>query len=249
MKLCIIGATGNCGVRLVRAPLERGCHVTAVVRDKAKLEGSLGAGPTANLTAVELSLEDKDALVAAMQGCDAVINAAGNANDGPAYAPLVQRVINAADAALGAGGRFWFFGGAAALDVPGTSLMTVDLPKVPRIFEAHRANLEHVRTTRLDWSMLCPGPMIPAPDGRPTTGLRLSEECWPVERPPFTYVLPRIALSLAFKQSMPEMTVYYEDAAAVILDHLAPNGRFSRKRVGVALPSGMRRHKDYAPAS
>jgi uncharacterized protein len=38
---------------------------------------------------------------------------------------------------------------------------------------------------------------------------------------------------------MAEMTIAYEDAAEVILDHLAPNGRFSRKRVGVALSIGL----------
>jgi len=54
--------------------------------------------------------------------------------------------------------------------------------------------------------------------------LRLSEDQWPVERPAFTYFLPRLALSLAFKQKIPEMTISYEDAAEVILDHLAPSG-------------------------
>ena len=47
--------------------------------------------------------------------------------------------------------------------------------------------------------MLCPGPMIEAPDG--------------------------------------------EDAATIILDNLAKNGPFSRRRVGLALPAGMRNVK------
>jgi uncharacterized protein len=45
------------------------------------------------------------------------------------------------------------------------------------------------------------------------------------------------------------MTISYEDAAAVILDYLAPNGRFSRKRVGVALPVGLKRHKRFTLGS
>ena len=34
-----------------------------------------------------------------------------------------------------------------------------------------------------------------------------------------------------------------EDAATVILDNLAKNGPFSRRRVGLALPAGMRNVK------
>ena len=97
--------------------------------------------------------------------------------------------------------------------------------------------------------MLCPGPMIGAPDGKPTEGLRLSEDQWPVERPTFTYFLPHLALSIAFRQKISEMTISYEDAAEVILDHLAPNGRFGRKRVGVALPIGLKRHKRFTSGS
>ena len=54
---------------------------------------------------------------------------------------------------------------------------------------------------------------------------------------------PRLALAFAFKQRVPEMTVSYEDAAEVILDNLSRSGRFSRRRVGVALPPGLRNYK------
>ena len=37
----------------------------------------------------------------------------------------------------------------------------------------------------------------------------------------------------------------YDDVAAVLLDHLASGGRFSRARVGVALPEGQRGEKVY----
>ena len=57
-------------------------------------------------------------------------------------------------------------------------------------------------------------------------------------RPTYTYVLPiRLALALAFKQKVPELTITYEDAAEVILDNLSKGGRFSHRRVGVALSS------------
>lgn len=249
MKLFILGGTGNSGQRLVRMALDRSHQVTAFVRDREKLVSKLGGVASNGLKITTGAIDDSGALAAGMSGHDAVINAAGNVNDGPSFTRLVRTAIGAAAEALGADGRLWLFGGAAVLDVPGTRVMTLDLPKIPPIYESHRINLEAVQATELDWSMLCPGPMIDAPDGKPTEDLRLSEDQWPVERPAFTYFLPRLALSLAFKQKIPEMTISYEDAAEVILDHLAPSGRFSKKRVGVALPIGLKRHKRFTPGS
>jgi len=80
-------------------------------------------------------------------------------------------------------------------------------------------------------------------------GLRLSVDEWPVARPAYTYVLPKLALAFAFKQKLPELTISYEDAAEVILDNLSKDGQFSRRRVGVTLPPGLRKHynKDDVP--
>jgi len=243
MRIGVAGAAGNTGRRIVDLALECGHQVTAIVRDVSRIQNA----DRANLLVQVVSFEDEAALARAMQGLDVVINAAGNSNDGPAYAPLVQRIIRAADVALGPGGRFWLFGGAAVLDIPGTEDLTLDLPRIPRIFEAHRENPLAVRSTSLDWSMLCPGPMIDAPCSKPTDGLRLSSDTWPVPRPGVTKALPRIFTSLAFRQTMPQLTIYYEDAARVILDYLERGGPFVRKRVGIALPPGEKRHKDYVP--
>jgi hypothetical protein len=85
--------------------------------------------------------------------------------------------------------------------------------------------------------------MIASENGKPTGNLRLSVDEWPITRPAYTYVLPRLALAFAFKQKVPELTISYEDAAEVILDNLSENGRFSRRRVAVALPPGLRNYK------
>lgn len=249
MKVCILGATGNTGRRLVSQALDRGHEVTAVVRrggNSVELRHD-------NLALKSVDYADDDELQDAMNGQDAVVNAAGYLSD-PSFSTVVGKVIQAADAALGPGGRFWMFAGAALLDVPGTSIMTMDLPRIPPVYRAHRANYDVVRRTRLDWSVLCPGPMIASPDGQATEGLKLSREIWPLPRPAYTKFLFRIALSLAFKNSLPRLTVYYEDAAKVVLDNLDKNGHFKRSRVGIALPKGMQRHKENystapAPAS
>jgi hypothetical protein len=54
-------------------------------------------------------------------------------------------------------------------------------------------------------------------------------------------------LGVCFQAKMPELTISSEDAAEVILDNLSKSGRFSRRRVGVALPPGLRKYKDDLP--
>ena len=242
MKLFILGGTGNTGWRLISMALGRGHAVTAYVRSREKLHALLGEH-LEHLEVIEGDIADTVGLTSAMRGHDAVINAAGNAQDGARYPPLVEAVISAAETALPAGGRFWLFGGAAVLDVPGTDHTMLRFRQVPKIFQAHAVNLARVTRSDLDWSMLCPGPMVDAADGTPHDGLRLSRDTWPVERPGFTKVLPGPALLVAFMQKMPELTIAYEDAAKVILDHLEPGGPFSCARVGVALPKGLTLHK------
>jgi hypothetical protein len=120
------------------------------------------------------------------------------------------------------------------LTVPGTTLLGVDLPGFPAIYQAHRKNYDAVRATRLDWSMLCPGPMIAAPYGRAHDGLRLSADTLPFPSRRWASLLPRIVHTVTFAACLKEITITYEDAAKVILDYVAPSGAFSRKRVGVA---------------
>ena len=247
MKIFLLGATGNTGRRILRLALLRAHEVTAYVRDEGKLRSIVGATMPPNLHVAVGAIGKSGEMTKVMAGHDVVINAAGYVAQGAAFTELVQTVIDAAGSSLGDGGRLWQFGGAAVLNVPGTHIMGVDLPKVPKVYEAHRTNLNALRKSRLDWSMLCPGPMIPAPDGKPTRDLRLSVDQWPVTRPAYTYFLPNVALALAFKQKVPELTISYEDAAEVILDNLAKNGPFSRRRVGVALPPGSRNFKDEVP--
>lgn len=247
MNLFLLGATGNCGQRILRFALDRGHHVTAFLRDQNKLLEILGRGLPQGLQVVGGDIDKSAELAGAMVGHDVVINAAGHVTEGDRFTRLVQNVIQQTSSSLGAGSRFWQFGGAAILDIPGTELKGVDLPMVPRIYEAHRTNLYALTKSSLDWSMLCPGPMIGAPDGEPTKGLRLSADQWPVQRPGYTYLLPKAALAFAFKQKVPELTISYEDAADVILSTLDRNGRFSRRRVGVALPVGLRNFKADPP--
>jgi hypothetical protein len=247
MKVFLLGATGNSGRRILRSAIERGHQVTAFVRDQNKLLEILGQRLPESLQVIGGKIDESVELAATMVGHDVVINAAGHVSEGDRFTRLVQNVIQQTSNSLGAGSRLWQFGGAAVLDIPDTSIMAVDLPLVPKVYEAHRTNLNALRASSLDWSMLCPGPMIEAPNGEPTKGLRLSIDQWPVQRPVYTYLLPKAALAFAFKQRVPELTISYEDAADVILSNLDRNGHFSRRRIGVALPVGLQNFKADVP--
>ena len=85
-----------------------------------------------------------------MVGHDVAINAAGTVTEGSTFTQLVQTVVDSTIISLGEGGRLWQFGGAAALNVPGTHIIAVDLPKVPKVYEAHRTNLEGLRNYKKD---------------------------------------------------------------------------------------------------
>jgi uncharacterized protein len=247
MRLFLLGATGNSGRHILRLALGCGHEVTALVRNQNKLLEVVGGTLPHSLRVIVGDIDGSVQLAEAMAGHDVVINAAGYVTEGATFTRLVQTAIDAASAALGEGGRFWQFGGAAVLDIPGAGIKGVDLPMVSRVYEAHRTNLIALETSSLDWSMLCPGPMIRALDGKPTSGLRVSADRWPMALPAYTRLMPQMTLALAFKQVVPELTVSYEDAATIIVDNLAKNGPFSRRRVGLALPAGMRNVKRDVP--
>jgi putative NADH-flavin reductase len=247
VRLFLLGATGNAGRRILKFSLDRGHAVTAFVRDRNKLKVIMGGSLPQRLHIVVGDIDSSADLAAAIAGHEVIINAAGYVSQGERFTRLVQKVLQDTSSSLGAGGRFWQFGGAAVLDVPGTNLKGIDLPLVPKVYEAHRTNLHALMKSGLDWSMLCPGPMIDAPNGQPTKGLRVSADHWPVPAPPAVNLLPKAALAFAFKQRVPELTISYEDAADVILNNLDRNGPFSRKRVGVALPVGQRNVKADVP--
>ena len=74
--------------------------------------------------------------------------------------------------------------------------------------------------------------------------LRLSVDVLPAPLPPLARHVPTPALLPLFAWRVPEMIVPYADAAACMLAHTAPGGPLAQRRVGLALPEGMRGRKD-----
>jgi putative NADH-flavin reductase len=76
MKLTVFGATGGVGREVVAQALDRGNHVTAYVRNPAKLDLT-----HPNLTVITGELTDREAVQRAVHGADAVISALGPSLD------------------------------------------------------------------------------------------------------------------------------------------------------------------------
>jgi putative NADH-flavin reductase len=86
MKLTVFGATGGVGREVVTQALAAGHHVTAYVRNPAKLTVT-----DASLTVITGELTDRDAVQRAVHGADAVISALGPSLDRKATGmPLVD---------------------------------------------------------------------------------------------------------------------------------------------------------------
>ncbi|GAA3549267.1 SDR family oxidoreductase [Nonomuraea rosea] len=84
MKLVVFGATGGTGQHVVRQALDAGHHVTAVVRDRARLPHA-GHG---RLETVVADVLDPEAIAASMAGRDAVVSALGPRPGGTGSGPV-----------------------------------------------------------------------------------------------------------------------------------------------------------------
>jgi putative NADH-flavin reductase len=241
LRVIVFGAGGKLGRRLVAAGLSEGHAVSAFVRDAEKLRQQLGEEAYGRLRVEVGDALDAEAVGRALAGHGAVVIAAGMAGDGGGFLQICANVVHQAERRLAPPRRLWLLGGVAALTIPHTDVPGVDLPGIPKIYRDHKTNYELLRESTLDWSFMCPGPMV---DGdAPTPGLRTSTEILPVQVGGWVRWAPRPALALVMARHLSEMIVPYEDVARLVMANLDGDGPYSRKRVGVALPPGQKGRK------
>jgi putative NADH-flavin reductase len=155
MKITLYGASGMIGSRILTELLLREHHVTAVVRDPAKITQPGVVVKTGDVL-------DADRVAETARGSEAAISA---------YAPPPDATAKLSEAthALIAGlkhahvRRLLVVGGAGSLDAkPGTPL--VDTPHFPPQFKpyavAHREALAILKQADLDWTCLTPAATI-----------------------------------------------------------------------------------------
>jgi putative NADH-flavin reductase len=178
MKIVLIGASGFVGTAVLEELLQRGHHVTAVVRNAAKL------APRAGLEIAVADAYDEAAVAAAVRGHDAVVSAFNPGWDEPALYDKFLQGSAAIERGVAAGGvkRLLVVGGAGSLFVaPGVQL--VDTPEfaghvpanvVPGAKAARDALTALRGNTALEWTFLSP-PALLAP-GERTGRYRLGGE-------------------------------------------------------------------------
>ena len=237
-RIVILGATGSLGRHVLHQAIAAGHAVTVAVRTPSKLPPEIRARVsvhTADLTeAVPVEI---------VKGQDAVINCAGHVREGKTFVRLVDRLVSCVDAlSTEEQPVCWFLAGAALLDLDREGRRGLDLPAVNATYWPHQANFDRLRRSRLDWRLLCPGPMIEAPPVG-LDRLRISIDALPVQSPDLGHAPSEGELLPLFASHMPEMTVPYSDAAALMLANLDRGIAMARHRVGLALPVGMRAHK------
>jgi hypothetical protein len=237
-RLLILGATGSLGRHVLRQALAAGYVVTVFARTPSKLPPEVRervSVHTGDLSApVPLDL---------VKGQDALINCAGHVADGEAFVALVDRLVTCVDLLRPSEQPVcWFLAGAALLDIDSFGRRGVDLPQVESTYWPHQVNFGRLTRSRLDWRLLCPGPMVDEP-ALGLARLRISIDVLPVEIPAIAGPLPDQSLLPIFASLIPQMIVPYADAAALMLANLDRANAMSRHRVGLALPVGMRGRK------
>jgi putative NADH-flavin reductase len=237
-RLIIFGATGSLGRHVLRQSLAIGHEVTLVVRTPSKLPGE-----TRERVAVHTGDLGTNVPLDLIRGHEALINCAGHVADGDAFVGLVDRLITGVDS-LPAEDQpvCWFLAGAALLDIGSSGRRGVELPKLKSTYWPHRVNFERLNRSRLDWRLLCPGPMVDEP-AIGLNQLRMSIDTLPVQVPALAFALPGPLFLPVFASLVPQMIVPYADAAALMLANLDRGNAMSRHRVGLALPVGMRGRK------
>ncbi|TRZ54944.1 MAG: NAD-dependent epimerase/dehydratase family protein [Rhodocyclaceae bacterium] len=242
-RIAILGATGSLGSQVARLAVAAGNEVSVLVRTPSKLaaqvaqDAAITTGDLLNMPAAQLARF--------LDGHDVMISCAGLVTDGQGFVDLVDRVVSAVELLPSVRRPLcWFLAGAGLLDIDATGRRGLDLPKVRTTYWPHRANFERLQRSSIDWQLLCPGPMV----DQPALGierLRVSVERLPVEMPAVTRFLPGPFVLPVFASKIPQMIIPYADVAAFMLANVNRGGPMSRKRVGLALPAGMKGKKEH----
>ena len=237
-RVLILGATGSLGGHVLRQALAAGDEVSVLVRDPSRLPAEVR--DRVAIRVGDLSVTFPRDVV---RGHDALVNCAGYVAQGQGFVDIVDRIVAGVDSLHAAEQPVcWFLAGAALLDIDSTGRRGVELPKVKSTYWPHRANLERLERSSLDWRLLCPGPMVEQP-ALGLERLRISLDRLPVEVPGFARALPGALVLPFFASLIPQMIVPYADAAALMLANLDRDNATARHRVGLALPVGMRGRK------
>jgi len=162
MNIILFGATGQIGRQILDQALERGHKVTAFVRDASKLDVT-----HPNLRVVEGDARDAQSVAAVMPGHDVVVSALGPG--GPELSDQYLDILTDGTRHLVEGmkaaslRRIVALGSVATLNATADTLLR-DMPGFPafarNISGAHLESLNTLQASELDWTVLCPAPVV-----------------------------------------------------------------------------------------
>lgn len=160
MRVTLFGGHGKIALILAPMLVEAGHEVTSVVRNPDHVADVEATGATALVSSVEEA--DLGGLTALLDGQDAVIWSAGAGGGNPARTFAVDRdaAIRSMDAALAAGVRRYVMVSFSGSNPD--SLVPEDNP-FRHYQDAKIAADDHLRGTRLDWTVLGPGTLTLEP--------------------------------------------------------------------------------------
>ncbi|PVH98119.1 NAD(P)-binding protein [Periconia macrospinosa] len=249
MKVLLIGATGNLGIRLIPALLTYGHDVVAFVRSPKKLASLLPKDIYQRIIVVEGSATNSASIcnVILNAQCDAVVNTAGLAALPPwGHSDLPQIFKSVLDGVRKASEerkqplRVWFLAGQGILHFPGTETM---LSSYIPIYREHRQNfrlLQALPVNTLSWSVLCPNTMAPestdftVPAKAPTTKLTASATTPPLWYDSWLRYIPLIGKPIVCAINAPRYATTLEQAADFIASDLEQKeSQWVGKPVGV----------------
>ncbi|WP_301169529.1 NAD(P)-dependent oxidoreductase [Brevibacillus nitrificans] len=237
MKLIVFGSTGNTGRKVLEQGVKRGYEMTAFVRNSAKLYEQQGVEIAAQVKVIAKDIMDPESVYEALLQQDAAILAAGNAAQGEEFVRIVDNIVSQCEKNTRFSGRVWVMGGAGLLDIPFTDLMGNNLPGFPPMYQTHNRNLERLRQTKLDWSVMCPGTMVETADLPSSVRMHVSTNILPVPVPENIKDYSEAEIAAHLFSRFKELDVAYEDVANCMLNHLELGGPFKGKRVGLAYQS------------
>lgn len=243
-RIALLGATGSLGSHVARLAVETDHELSVFVRTPSKLAPKVASA--SNVGTGDLLQAPKAQLAQFIAGHDALISCAGLVTEGALFVDLFDRVVSAVEA-LPTHRQpkvCWFLAGAGLLDLDASGRCGIDLPKVGTTYWPHKANFVRLQRSVINWRLLCPGPMVPGEPVR-LERLRVSTDRLPTSVPSWTVHLPGAFVLPLFAARIPEMIIPYADAAAFMLSNLAQEGPLTRKRIGLALPAGMKGTKKH----
>ncbi|RDU38694.1 NADH-flavin reductase [Neobacillus piezotolerans] len=233
MKIIVFGATGNTGKRVLALGVKKGHEMTAFVRSPEKLYEQQGEQIARQVMIVNHNIMDPQSVYEALSHQDAAVIAAGNVGNGEEFIRIVDNIVTQCEDHPLFSGRVWLMGGAGLLEIPHTNIMGNDLPGSPPIFQYHNQNLNRLKQTKLDWSIMCPGTMMDATEESKPEHLYITADILPL---PFSEAVREFSeaeLAGHVFSRIQELDVAYEDVANCMLNNLEVEGPFKGKRVGI----------------